>query len=77
MGFIGAVVLLLIFLALIFILIRLATKVESPFSKIFIIGYVSLLVFHILQNIGMTINYYLLPEFNHHLLVMAVVHYGV
>ncbi|MCF7610977.1 FtsW/RodA/SpoVE family cell cycle protein, partial [Staphylococcus haemolyticus] len=59
MGFIGAVVLLLIFLALIFHLIRLATKVESPFSKIFIIGYVSLLVFHILQNIGMTIQ--LLP----------------
>ena len=42
-----------------FHLIRLATKVESPFSKIFIIGYVSLLVFHILQNIGMTIQ--LLP----------------
>ncbi len=59
MGFIGAVVLLLIFLALIFHLIRLATKGESPFSKIFIIGYVSLLVFHILQNIGMTIQ--LLP----------------
>ncbi|MDT0738975.1 FtsW/RodA/SpoVE family cell cycle protein [Staphylococcus haemolyticus] len=59
MGFIGAVVLLLIFLALIFHLIRLATKVESPFSEIFIIGYVSLLVFHILQNIGMTIQ--LLP----------------
>lgn len=59
MGFIGAVVLLLIFLVLIFHLIRLATKVESPFSKIFIIGYVSLLVFHILQNIGMTIQ--LLP----------------
>lgn len=59
MGFLGAVVLLLIFLAMIFHLIRLATKVESPFSKIFIIGYVSLLVFHILQNIGMTIQ--LLP----------------
>lgn len=59
MGFLGAVVLLLIFLALIFHLIRLATKVESPFSIIFIIGYVSLLVFHILQNIGMTIQ--LLP----------------
>lgn len=33
MGFIGAVVLLLIFLALIFHLIRLATKVESPFKE--------------------------------------------
>ena len=41
-----------------FHLIRLA-EVESPFDKIFIIGYVSLLVFHILQNMGMTIQ--LLP----------------
>ena len=58
-GFIGAVILLLIFLALIFHLIRLAIKTTSSFNKIFLIGYISLLVFHILQNIGMTIQ--LLP----------------
>lgn len=59
MGFIGAVILLFVFLLLIFHLIRLAIRVEAPFSKIFIVGYISLIVFHILQNIGMTIQ--LLP----------------
>lgn len=58
-GFIGSVILLLIFLGLIFHLVRLATTDDSPFNKIFLIGYVSLLLFHILQNIGMTIQ--LLP----------------
>ena len=52
-------ILLLIFLALIFHLIRLAIKTTSSFNKVFLIGYISLLVFHILQNIGMTIQ--LLP----------------
>ena len=44
---------------LIFHLIRLAAKIEDQFNKIFIVGFVTLLVFHILQNIGMTIQ--LLP----------------
>ncbi|WP_256084547.1 FtsW/RodA/SpoVE family cell cycle protein, partial [Staphylococcus aureus] len=54
-GFIGSVILNLIFLFLIFHLIRLAAKIEDQFNKIFIDGFVTLLVFHILQNIGMTI----------------------
>ncbi|MBU7218027.1 FtsW/RodA/SpoVE family cell cycle protein [Staphylococcus gallinarum] len=58
-GFIGSVILLLVYLALIFHLIRLASKIEMPFSKLFIIGYVALILFHVLQNIGMTIQ--LLP----------------
>ena len=59
MGFIGSVLLILLFLFLIFHLIRLASKIDSQFNKVFIIGYVSLIVFHVLQNIGMTIQ--LLP----------------
>ena len=59
MGFIGSVVLILIFLFLIFHLIRLASIIESQYNKVFIIGYVSLIVFHVLQNIGMTVQ--LLP----------------
>ncbi|TXN87790.1 FtsW/RodA/SpoVE family cell cycle protein, partial [Staphylococcus aureus] len=59
LGFIGSVILILIFLFLIFHLIRLAAKIEDQFNKIFIVGFVTLLVFHILQNIGMTIQ--LLP----------------
>ncbi len=59
MGFIGSVVLILIFLFLVFHLIRLASKINSKYNKVFIIGYVSLIVFHVLQNIGMTVQ--LLP----------------
>lgn len=58
-GFIGSVILILVFLGLMFHLVRLATKIESPFSKLFIIGYTALILFHVLQNIGMTIQ--LLP----------------
>ncbi|RIM12838.1 rod shape-determining protein RodA, partial [Staphylococcus cohnii] len=54
-GFIGSVILILVFLGLMFHLVRLATKIESPFSKLFIIGYTALILFHVLQNIGMTI----------------------
>ena len=53
MGFIGSVLLILLFLFLIFHLIRLASKIDNQFNKVFIIGYVSLIVFHVLQNIGM------------------------
>ena len=59
MGFICSVLLILLFLFLIFHLIRLASKIDSQFNKVFIIGYVSLIVFHVLQNIGMTVQ--LLP----------------
>lgn len=59
MGFIGSVVLILIFLFLVFHLIRLANKINSQYNKVFIIGYVSLIVFHVLQNVGMTVQ--LLP----------------
>ena len=59
MGFIGSVLLILLFLFLIFHLIRLASKIDNQFNKVFIIGYVSLIVFHVLQNIGMTVQ--LLP----------------
>src|SRR5699024_9649978 len=36
-GFIGSVILILIFLAFMFHLVRLATNIEAPFSKLFII----------------------------------------
>ncbi|MBI5975497.1 FtsW/RodA/SpoVE family cell cycle protein [Staphylococcus canis] len=58
-GFIGAVVLLIVFLLLLLHLMRLAQLQDDLFSKTFIVGYISLLLFHILQNIGMTIQ--LLP----------------
>lgn len=58
-GFIGTMVVLLIFLALFIHLIRLATTTSHPFNVMFIIGYLSFVLFHVVQNIGMTIQ--LLP----------------
>lgn len=58
-GFIGAVVLIVIYLLLLMHLLKRASQTEVLFNKSFIIGYVSLLLFHIVQNIGMTIQ--LLP----------------
>ena len=58
-GFIGAVVLIVIYLLLLMHLLKCAAQTDDLFSKSFMIGYVSLLLFHIVQNIGMTIQ--LLP----------------
>ncbi|QHW37493.1 rod shape-determining protein RodA [Staphylococcus ursi] len=58
-GFLGSVILLGIFLLLLLHLIRMAMNSDDLFNKSFIIGYISLLLFHIFQNIGMTIQ--LLP----------------
>ncbi|HEC2170324.1 TPA: rod shape-determining protein RodA [Staphylococcus delphini] len=58
-GFLGSVILLGVFLLLLLHLIRMAMKSDDLFNKSFIIGYISLLLFHIFQNIGMTIQ--LLP----------------
>ncbi|WP_145444225.1 FtsW/RodA/SpoVE family cell cycle protein [Staphylococcus pettenkoferi] len=58
-GFLGAVVLLLLFLGFIFYLSRLAANNTFSYNKTFIIGYATLILFHVLQNIGMTIQ--LLP----------------
>ncbi|UXR69119.1 MULTISPECIES: FtsW/RodA/SpoVE family cell cycle protein [unclassified Staphylococcus] len=58
-GFVGAVAVLGVFLLLLLHLIRLAVSSDDIFNKAFIMGYTSLLLFHIVQNIGMTIQ--LLP----------------
>lgn len=58
-GFLGSVILLGVFLLLLLHLIRMAMNSDVLFNKSFIIGFISLLLFHIFQNIGMTIQ--LLP----------------
>lgn len=58
-GFIGTIVVLIIFLMLFLHLIKLATTTSHPFNAIFIIGYLTFVLFHVVQNIGMTIQ--LLP----------------
>ncbi|MBC8678482.1 rod shape-determining protein RodA, partial [Staphylococcus pseudintermedius] len=54
-GFLGSVILLGVFLLLLLHLIRMAMNSDDLFNKSFIIGFISLLLFHIFQNIGMTI----------------------
>ncbi|WP_414048762.1 FtsW/RodA/SpoVE family cell cycle protein [Macrococcus animalis] len=54
-GFIGTVVVLVLFLALFTHLIRMAQVSNNQFSSIFLIGLISMIIFHVFQNIGMTI----------------------
>ncbi|RXK17539.1 FtsW/RodA/SpoVE family cell cycle protein [Macrococcus sp. DPC7161] len=54
-GFIGAILILILFLALFTHLFKLAQYAEHPFSTVFLIGFISMIVFHVFQNIGMTI----------------------
>jgi len=54
-GFIGSSVLVLLFLALLIRLVLLAERQRSPFSRIYGYGVASVLFFHFMINIGMTI----------------------
>ena len=54
-GFLGSLVLLSLFIGLLLRLIYMAERQRSPFSRIFGYGVVSVLFFHFLVNIGMTI----------------------
>lgn len=54
-GFIGAMLLLGLFGAMIFTTIALAQRIESPFAKLVLVGVVTMWSFQLLQNIGMCI----------------------
>ena len=54
-GFVGSVLLLLLFAALIFSTIFLAMRVESPFGKLVLVGCATMWAFQVLQNVGMCI----------------------
>lgn len=54
-GFIGAAIVVLLFLALLVRVILLAERQRSPFSRIYGYGVASIIFFHVLVNIGMTI----------------------
>ena len=54
-GFLGAIAVLALFLFIIWRAVHIATIVKSRFSSLVAIGLVSILVFHIFVNIGMTI----------------------
>jgi len=54
-GFLGAMAVLALFLFIIWRSVHIATIVKSRFSSLVAIGLVSILVFHVFVNIGMTI----------------------
>ncbi|WP_017549588.1 FtsW/RodA/SpoVE family cell cycle protein [Salinicoccus carnicancri] len=58
-GFLGSTAVIVLLFMLMLHLFRIAVTVNDSFSSYFIIGYLSLLMFHVFQNIGMTIQ--LLP----------------
>jgi rod shape determining protein RodA len=59
LGFLGVLVALALFTALLIILLRVARRATDPYSSLCVFGLTGLLFTHILENIGMTVN--LLP----------------
>jgi rod shape determining protein RodA len=59
LGFVGVVVALALFAALLLILLRIARRATDPYSSLCVFGLAGLLFTHILENVGMTVN--LLP----------------
>ena len=56
LGFVGVLVALALFAALIFILLRIARRATDPFSSLCVFGIAGMLFTHIVENIGMTVN---------------------
>lgn len=54
-GFIGSTIVILILFVLMVHLVRIASTTSNTFASYFIIGYISMLMFQVFQNIGMTI----------------------
>jgi rod shape determining protein RodA len=59
LGFVGVLVALGLFAALILILFRIARRATDPFSGLVVFGIAGMLFTHIVENVGMTVN--LLP----------------
>lgn len=54
LGFIGASILLALFLFMIYRMIRIATQAKDMFGTLLVTGVAAMIVFHILVNVGMT-----------------------
>jgi rod shape determining protein RodA len=59
LGFLGVLVALALFAALLLVLLRIARRATDPFSSLCVFGVTGMLFTHIIENIGMTVN--LLP----------------
>ena len=56
LGFLGVAIALGLFLALFFILIRVARRATDPFGSLVAFGVLGLLFTHVFENVGMTVN---------------------
>jgi len=56
MGFVGVLVALALFFALLGVLVRVARRAPEPFGSLVVFGVVGLLFTHIFENVGMTAN---------------------
>jgi rod shape determining protein RodA len=56
LGFVGVVVALALFFALLSVLVRIARRAPEPFGSLVVFGVVGLLFTHIFENVGMTAN---------------------
>lgn len=54
-GFIGSSIVIILFFLLIYRLIKIAVLVKDPFSTFVIAGIISMITFHVFENIGMSI----------------------
>ncbi len=59
LGFVGVVIALALFMALLLVLLRIARRATDPYSSLCVFGIAGLLFTHIVENVGMTVN--LLP----------------
>lgn len=59
LGFLGVLVALALFAALLVMLLRIARRATDPYSSLYVFGIAALFCTHILENVGMTVN--LLP----------------
>lgn len=56
LGFLGVILALALFLALLFALVRIAREAVDPFGSLVAFGVLGLLGTHIIENVGMTVN---------------------
>jgi rod shape determining protein RodA len=56
LGFLGVLVALALFAALLVILLRIARRATDPYSSLCVFGVTGMLFTHIMENIGMTVN---------------------
>lgn len=56
LGFLGALLALVLFLSLFLVLVRIARRATDPFSGLMVFGILGLLFTHVFENVGMTVN---------------------